>query len=77
MKTLSIAGTVAMFLVGGGILVHGVKPLHAWLEQLAAQSGALRALVGMTADGIVGILAGAIILAVVTFAGRLYKRPSL
>ncbi len=34
MKTLGIVGTVAMFLVGGGIIVHGVGPIHHWLEHL-------------------------------------------
>ena len=32
MKGLSIAGTAAMFLVGGGILVHGIPGLHDWIE---------------------------------------------
>ena len=36
MKGLSVAGTVAMFLVGGGIISHGLGPLHHWLERVAA-----------------------------------------
>ncbi|MBL4629925.1 MAG: DUF808 domain-containing protein, partial [Paraglaciecola sp.] len=32
MKTLSIVGTAAMFLVGGGILVHSIPVLHHLLE---------------------------------------------
>ena len=35
MKGLSVAGTAAMFLVGGGILVHGIPPLHHAFERLA------------------------------------------
>ena len=35
MKALAVAGTAAMFLVGGGILVHGVAPLHHAIERLA------------------------------------------
>jgi predicted DNA repair protein MutK len=35
MKTLSVVGTAAMFLVGGGILTHGVPVLHHWIEVLA------------------------------------------
>ena len=39
MKSLSIIGTLAMFLVGGGIIVHGVEPLHHYVEIItAAQS---------------------------------------
>jgi hypothetical protein len=32
MKALSVLGTAAMFLVGGGILVHGVPLLATWLH---------------------------------------------
>ena len=35
MKGLSVAGTAAMFLVGGGIFVHGIPPLHHTFERLA------------------------------------------
>jgi predicted DNA repair protein MutK len=35
MKGLSIAGTVAMFLVGGGILTHGIPALHHWIEEFS------------------------------------------
>jgi predicted DNA repair protein MutK len=36
MKFLSVAGTAAMFLVGGGILVHGIPLLHHWAEAAKA-----------------------------------------
>ncbi|NQX01480.1 DUF808 domain-containing protein, partial [bacterium] len=39
MKTLSILGTAAMFLVGGGIVTHGIPWLHHAIEQAATQSG--------------------------------------
>jgi len=64
MKGLSVAGTAAMFLVGGGILVHGIPPLHRLLES-AGQ------LASFALDGIAGIVAGAIVLAGVTLAQRL------
>ncbi len=35
MKSLSVIGTAAMFLVGGGILVHGIEPLHHAIERSA------------------------------------------
>jgi uncharacterized protein len=57
MKGLSVAGTTAMFLVGGGILVHGVPALHAWIEGLARPLSIL-------VDAVVGVAAGAVILAV-------------
>ena len=39
MKFLSVAGTAAMFLVGGGILAHGIPPLHHWTEHIAKAAG--------------------------------------
>ncbi len=43
MKALSIVGTLAMFLVGGGIVVHGIAPLHHAIEHFAQQQGAFMA----------------------------------
>ncbi len=71
MKALSVAGTVAMFLVGGGILSHGVPPLHHALEQLAQATGPLASVVSMALDGLLGVAAGALVLAVVTAGGKI------
>ncbi|MFT3719750.1 DUF808 domain-containing protein [Pseudorhodoferax sp.] len=79
MKALSVAGTAAMFLVGGGILTHGVSALHHEIEQMADATalwpggGFWEALTPMLANAGVGIAAGAVILAVVTLAGRLRR----
>ncbi|MES2958762.1 MAG: DUF808 domain-containing protein [Pseudomonadota bacterium] len=71
MKALSIAGTAAMFLVGGGILTHGIPTLHHAIEALAARSGsALQAVAPLLADAVVGLCAGAVALAVVFLAQR-------
>jgi len=74
MKGLSIAGTAAMFLVGGSILAHGVPALHHAIQQIAAQAGAFSAVVPFLGDALVGVTAGAILLAAVSGIGRL--RPS-
>lgn len=73
MKTLSIVGTAAMFLVGGGIIAHGIPGL----EQAAADlpvpawiSWAVPTLVG----GAVGLLTGAVVLAVVHLIGKVRTR---
>ncbi|WP_437782709.1 DUF808 domain-containing protein [Sorangium sp. So ce1097] len=67
MKTLSVAGTAAMFLVGGGILTHGVPALHHHIEGMTADAGpVLGAIVPSLANAVVGIVAGAIVLGVVT-----------
>jgi uncharacterized protein len=52
MKGLSVAGTAAMFLVGGGILAHGIPGLHGWIDGLA---------VSLLFDVVVGIVAGALV----------------
>lgn len=39
MKTLSVVGTAAIFMVGGGILSHGLPPVKAWISGLAANLG--------------------------------------
>ena len=72
MKALSVAGTAAMFLVGGGILVHGVPALHHWIG--AATEGpwfGVFAEAGFNA--VVGIAAGALVLAAVSLAQRLKR----
>lgn len=69
MKFLSIAGTAAMFLVGGGILVHGIGALHHFIEPYA--QGALGGLLSMLFNAGVGIVAGALIVAVTVLIGRL------
>ena len=43
MKSLSVIGTAAMFMVGGGILTHGIPAAHHLIEQLAASAASLPA----------------------------------
>ncbi len=73
MKALSVAGTAAMFLVGGGILVHGIPPLHHLIEAWsAAAGGGLGTIVGMAANAVAGVIAGAAILLAVSGVRRLW-----
>ncbi|MHC2144943.1 DUF808 domain-containing protein [Pseudomonas sp. 210_17 TE3656] len=71
MKSLSVIGTAAMFLVGGGILVHGVAPLHHAIEAFSDGRGG--ALTGALLNAGVGIVAGAVVLAVVAVIGKLWR----
>jgi hypothetical protein len=64
MKALSVAGTAAMFLVGGGILTHGFPWLHHIGQGLAFPLSTLF-------DAGVGIVAGALVVAGVALIGRL------
>jgi predicted DNA repair protein MutK len=72
MKALSVAGTAAMFLVGGGILVHGWPLLHHLVEAAAVDSGWLGTLGALAAEAAVGIAAGVLVLGGVTLAKRAF-----
>jgi predicted DNA repair protein MutK len=73
MKGLSVAGTAAMFLVGGGILVHGVAPLHHGIEHLAQATPGLGWLTENLLNAVVGLVAGGMVLAGVTLGQRIAR----
>jgi len=80
MKFLSIAGTAAMFLVGGGILAHGIPPAHHLIEamqqrlqQIEGVGGMLSMIAGMAAHGVLGIIIGVFVLAIVELVKRLRR----
>ncbi|HBX54541.1 DUF808 domain-containing protein [Pseudomonas sp. UBA2684] len=77
MKSLSILGTAAMFMVGGGILTHGIPAAQAlidqWTQNIAASSGLLAALTPTLLNAVAGIVAGAIALLLVSLATRTWK----
>jgi len=75
MKGLSVAGTAAMFLVGGGILVHGAPPLHHAVQGVLARIGGPGWLIEAVANALVGVIAGALVLAGVLLVQRL-RRPA-
>ena len=82
MKGLSVAGTAAMFLVGGGILVHGIPWLHHAFERVAdglpelpAVGGLVRSLTLVAFDAATGIIAGALVLGIVTAVRRILPAP--
>ena len=76
MKVLSIVGTLAMFLVGGGIVVHGIAPLHHTIENLAhGQNGVIASLLPTGANLVLGFIIGAIVLAGVKAIAAL-RRPA-
>ncbi|MFY9973429.1 MAG: DUF808 domain-containing protein [Chromatiaceae bacterium] len=80
MKTLSVVGTAAMFLVGGGILVHGLPWLHELIHGVAHEAelipGVGVILAGVTPalmNALVGVLAGALLLGAVTLGQRVWR----
>jgi predicted DNA repair protein MutK len=74
MKLLSVLGTVAMFMVGGSIITHGMPFLHHAIENAAASVGpVLAAVTPHVADIVVGVVTGGIVLAGVTIVGKLLR----
>ena len=73
MKALTVIGTAAMFLVGGGILTHGIPPIHHGIEQIAANVGVLGGVVALALDAVVGIVGGALALLTVGLTTRAVK----
>lgn len=71
MRVLGVVGTAAMFLVGGGILLHGIPPLEHLVYDLTHSGTWLASIFKILFDGLTGILAGAIIVGVVTGFQRL------
>ena len=71
MKSLSILGTAAMFLVGGGILTHGISWLHHAIETVAKSGGFLAPIIPSLLDGLCGLLAGAAVLLLVSGVQKL------
>ena len=63
---ISWLGTVAIFCVGGGIVVHGIGPLHHFVE-------GLNAVLGLLAEGATGLLAGFLVLGLVKLVSSLRK----
>lgn len=82
MKGLSVLGTAAMFMVGGGILLHGLPWVyhfaHAFLDDLNAAAGSAAAVLGpllaLALDVVVGVVAGALVLLLVLAGQKLAQR---
>ncbi|MGR9014661.1 MAG: DUF808 domain-containing protein [Gammaproteobacteria bacterium] len=78
MKLLTVVGTAAMFMVGGGILIHGIPVAHHFIEQLAQSANVVPTIGGMVEtlmssllNALAGVVAGAFTLAGVTIVERI------
>jgi len=81
MKVLSVVGTAAMFMVGGGIIAHAIEAVHHFSQGVAASVADVPAvgpvlafLAPILVDALVGVLVGAAVLAVVLLAKRLFGK---
>ncbi|OEE51398.1 DUF808 domain-containing protein [Vibrio splendidus] len=74
MKTLAVVGTAAMFLVGGGIVVHNVPAIHHLIEPIIMDFSGYSiatAVVPTLLNGVIGVLAGLSVVAVWTVIGKI------
>ena len=75
MRFLSFAGTAAMFLVGGGIVTHGIPVLHHWQEHLMhLVESPWSGVVSVAFAAVVGILLGLIVMGIVEIIKRVAAR---
>jgi predicted DNA repair protein MutK len=81
MKTLSVVGTAAMFMVGGSIIGHGVPALHHFVDSAALAAGSvqtigpvLRAITPTIVDALIGVITGAIVLLGVTLVKKILPK---
>jgi len=85
MKSLSVIGTAAMFMVGGGILAHGLHAIDVWIVHgvnalIAMLAGVqwlaaiIVAVLPAVLHGLLGILAGALVLLLVTLISKLISK---
>ena len=78
MKALSVLGTIAMFLVGGGILTHGLPPVSEAIRHFVEGFGGVgQAVIPVLADGLFGVAVGALLVAVITLLTKLWKALSV
>ncbi|MDX1301370.1 DUF808 domain-containing protein [Photobacterium sp.] len=71
MKSLAVIGTIAMFLVGGGIVVHSIPNSHIIIDLLTesvANIPGSSSIISGVLNVIVGLVAGALVLAGVSLA---------
>lgn len=76
MKALSILGTIAMFLVGGGILVHGFSFLHHVVERMPHDTW-WHSVLPTAFNGIVGLIAGLILVGGIEGFSKLFKKQPI
>jgi uncharacterized protein len=79
MKSLTVVGTIAMFLVGGSIIAHGVPFLHHAVEALTKSAtpmlgqGFAGFLIPTISDGMIGLVVGGVLVGIMTLVGKFKK----
>ncbi len=74
MKFLSVLGTAAMFMVGGGIVTHSIGPVHHLIEYSAQATEPVGWLTSSILNGVAGVVIGALVLGTVLLATKLFRK---
>ncbi|HCS63036.1 MAG TPA: DUF808 domain-containing protein [Cellvibrio sp.] len=74
MKLLSVLGTAAMFMVGGGIVTHSIPVIHHGIERMATATEPMGWLISSILNGVAGVVIGALVLIVVGAITRVFKK---
>lgn len=77
MKLLSIIGTAAMFMVGGGIVTHSIPVVHHGIEYAATATAPVGWLTSSLLNGVAGVVIGALVLLLVHVIGKLFRASTI
>ena len=77
MRTLSVVGTLAMFMVGGSIIGHGIPAIHHWSESMAELLPGVAFIASIVVDAFVGLIVGAVCLSLMTLTNKILPKKSV
>ncbi|MCF8186788.1 MAG: DUF808 domain-containing protein [Sulfuritalea sp.] len=74
MRTLSVVGTLAMFMVGGSIIGHGIPAIHHWSEFMTELLPSVAFIASIVVDALVGLIVGAVCLGLITLTNKILPK---
>jgi predicted DNA repair protein MutK len=74
MRTLSVVGTLAMFMVGGSIIGHGIPAIHHWSETMTELLPSVAFIASIVVDALVGLIVGAVCLGLITLTNKILPK---
>ena len=76
MRTLSVVGTLAMFMVGGSIIGHGIPAIHHCSESMTELIPSVAFIASIVVDALVGLIVGAVCLGLMTVMKKILPKKS-
>ena len=76
MRTLSVVGTLAMFMVGGSIIGHGIPALHHWPEYMVEMPQGLVFIAPILVDALIGLIVGAMGFSLLTLTNKIVPKKA-